>query len=179
MKNKLLGLTLVVCSFFQGCGVIPVPYKIKDGYARVENWTQTTKSKVSTHKEWQENNYDDYEYPYTKETLDMLFVMCFKQKARGFFRAYQYPAGKHNIWTKAVYNGKEADILFNVNLAEGGNYALKQRLYKNRMQVDVWMIDQETQKAISPIHVVPMKRFKVYPKKSIDKWNARCLRSSV
>ena len=157
---KLL-LVFISATFIQSCGVLPFKKELSQGHARVENWQETAKERKKAHLYWRENNIDRDKYPYTKRTLDKLFVMCNDQMPRGFIEAYHPPAGKHKLWVKAIINQKEADILFDVSLKSGGNYGFKNKVYDDFKQVDVWMVDLATGEPVSDIYVLALTTFRL------------------
>lgn len=179
MTNFVQILLLSTTVFITGCSVIPVPYEIKGGHARVENWQPNPKDKVITHKMWAAKNIDENMYPYTKESLSALYVMCNNFAPRGFNIAYQHPVGAHKLWVKALFLKKQADVLFEVNLNEQGDYGFKHRLYKDRKNVDVWMIDLKTGLAISHIKKISLTSIPISRKKSYELWQLRCSQGSV
>lgn len=162
-----------------GCSVVPVKYQIKEGHARLENFTRTNEVAVQNHKEWKDNNYDENTHPYTKETLRYLYAMCNNKDPRPFRLAYQHPAGQHKIWAKAIYGQMEADVLFDVELKPGGNYAFDQRMYKNRRQVEVWIKDLNTGEPYSEVQLITLKRIKIEYEKAADLWTSRCRTGTV
>lgn len=179
VKNKLLIISAVILSTLTGCKATLVPYSIKESHARVENYVETTKDKVKTHKKWRKESIDEEVYPYTKERLSLLFVMCHSKEARGYFPAYQIPAGPQKIWVKAVYAGREADVLFDINLSDGGDYGFGHELYDNRKQVDVWMKDLTTGKPITNRQVITLEPLKIDYQKSSRLWTQRCKQGTV
>lgn len=179
MKTKPLITVVLLTLFMQACSSGLIPYEIKDGYARVENWKESTSKRIQIHKFWQENKIDEENYPYTKASLDALFVMCQNQTPRYSGLAYQHLAGEHKLWVKAVKGEKEGHLLFNVKLDAGGDYGFEQQLYKNHQQVDVWMIDNKTKQPVTKRHVVELKRIKLNNKKQSDLWKVRCKTGTV
>ena len=179
IKYKATIASLAAVVTLVGCKATLVPYEIEPGYARVQNFTPTAKYNVKVHKEWEEQNIDENTYPYTKESVKFLYVMCNNYTPRGFRLAYQHPAGDHKLWIKAIFKDREADVLFNINLKAGGDYGLAHRMYKNRRQVEVWIKDNVTGKQISETQVITLKKMKVEYTKAYDLWQSRCSQGSV
>ena len=139
LKNKI-GLIILVLLMVSGCSVLPFKVGIDDGNFRFENFK------------------DD-------RGAEQVFIglMCHKKRLIGWELSKQYLAGEHNLWIlvstnrKGIINSNKETILhLKVDLAERGNYILKNKnISENEMSV--WIEDVDTHQIVSPLMKAVLK----------------------